>query len=153
MGYLGWVGVTFLAALVGSVAAAGAPDFYRQLRQPVWAPPGWLFGPVWTALYLLMGLGAGLIWTQGAGRRWPLRLYLAQLVLNAAWTWLFFFGHLGGAAFAEILLLWLVLTGTLVAFWRSRPLAGFLLVPGLVWISYAAVLAWSAWRLNPGLLG
>ncbi|MEO7386971.1 MAG: TspO/MBR family protein [Gammaproteobacteria bacterium] len=152
---MGWLAATFVAAAVGGVASRNADTFYQQIVQPDWAPPASLFGPVWTVLYLMMGTAAWLVWRQRgwAGARPELRLYLAQLAANALWTWLFF-GWKGGAiAFGEILVLWALVLLTLVRFWRVRPLAGALLVPYLAWVSFASVLNWAMWRLNPIVLG
>jgi tryptophan-rich sensory protein len=155
MALLGWLAVTFAAAALGAIASADAGEFYARLVRPAWAPPGWLFGPVWTVLYALMAVAAWLVWRVGGWRRQggALVLFLAQLAVNALWTWLFFAWRLGGAAFAEILLLWILVAATVAAFWRVRALAGALLVPYLAWVSYACALSFAVWRLNPALLG
>lgn len=154
LGLLGWLAVSFAAAAVGGLASADAGTFYQQLARPAWAPPGWLFAPVWSLLYLLMGIAAWLVWRERGLRkaRAALSLFLIQLAANALWTWLFFVWHLGGFAFAEILVLWALILGTLVAFWRVRPVAGALLLPYLAWVSFASALTWSVWQLNPALL-
>lgn len=151
----GWLAVSYVAAALGAIASASAKSFYGQLAQPAWAPPSWLFGPVWTALYTLMGIAAWLVWRHGGFRRnaWPLGLFLVQLVVNALWSWLFFAWHHGALAFVDIVVLWLVLAATVVAFWRARPVAGVLLVPYLLWVSFAAALNYAVWQLNPAVLG
>jgi len=155
LGLLGWLGVSYSLAAVGAVASARAGAFYQQLLRPTWAPPGWLFGPVWTLLYTLMALAAWLVWREqglrGAGP--ALGLFLLQLLANALWTWLFFRWRLGAAAFAEVLLLWVLILATTLAFGRVRPLAAALLLPYLGWVSFASVLTWAIWKRNPGLLG
>jgi tryptophan-rich sensory protein len=110
---------------------------------------------VWTFLYILMALAAWLVWRVDGFRpaRTALTLFLLQLALNALWSWLFFGWHRGALAFGDILLLWVLIAATLVAFWRTRPLAGALLVPYLLWVSFAAALNYSVWRLNPQVLG
>lgn len=129
--------------------------FYLQLVRPEWAPPGWLFAPVWTALYLLMAIAAWLVWRGHGFRRagGALTLFVVQLAANAVWTWLFFVWHQGALAFAEILLLWLLIAGTIAAFWRLHVFAAVLLLPYLVWVSFASALTWATWQLNPGILG
>ncbi|RYG86049.1 tryptophan-rich sensory protein [bacterium] len=145
---------TGLTGAVAAIASVRAADFYGQLQRPSWAPPASLFGPVWTVLYLLIGVAGWLAWREHASRaRGPaLTLYAAQLGLNALWSWLFFAWHLGGLALLDICLMWLVVLATLVQFWRLRPLAGALLVPYLLWISFATALNAAVWRLNPTLL-
>ena len=102
-----------------------------------------------------MGIAAWLVWRVGGFRvaRTALTLFLVQLAVNALWSWLFFGWHLGGVAFADIALLWVLIVATLVAFWRVRPLAGVLLVPYLLWVSFAFALNYSVWQLNPQVLG
>jgi tryptophan-rich sensory protein len=113
-----------------------------------------LFAPVWTALYLLMGVAAWLVWRARGFRqaRAALSLFLIQLAANALWTWLFFVWRLGGLAFAEILVLWILILCTVVAFRRVRSLAAALLLPYLAWVTFASVLTYSVWQRNPGVL-
>lgn len=147
--------ITFVAAAIGAAASVRAQSFYEQLSRPGWAPPASVFGPVWTTLYALMAIAAWLAWRAGGLRaaRSGLALYLLQLALNALWSWLFFGWRLGAWAFAEVLLLWASVAATLVAFWRLRPIAGLLLVPYLLWVSFAAALTFAVWQRNPALLG
>ncbi|MFO7653764.1 MAG: TspO/MBR family protein [Candidatus Krumholzibacteriia bacterium] len=155
IGLAAWLLVSFAAAAIGAVATAGAGSFYSLLARPDWAPPSSVFGPVWTVLYALMGVAAWLVWRVDGFRaaRTPLGLFLVQLAVNALWSWLFFGWRLGAAAFADILLLWTLISLTMIAFWRLRPLAGALLVPYLVWVTFAAALNFAIWQLNPGILG
>lgn len=155
LGLIGWFIVSFAAAAIGAAASVQAGAFYGQLMQPSWAPPSSAFGPVWTVLYALQAIAAWLVWRRGGVRanRNALSLFLVQLALNALWTWLFFAWHLGGLAFAEILVLWVLIVATLVSFWRVRPLAGALLIPYLLWVSFASALTYSVWQLNPLVLG
>jgi len=101
-----------------------------------------------------MAIAAWLVWRSGgvAANRYALSLFLLQLALNALWSWLFFAWHLGGWSFAEIVVLWVLVVATLAAFWRVRPLAGALLIPYLLWVSFAAALNYSVWQLNPHVL-
>lgn len=155
VGLVGWILGSFVAAAIGSAASLQAGPFYTQLARPDWAPPSFLFGPVWTVLYALMGIAAWLVWRDAGFRaaKTALTLFLVQLALNALWSWLFFAWHRGGLAFADILLLWALIVATLIAFWRIRPLAGALLVPYLMWVSFASALNYSVWQLNPEILG
>ena len=154
-GLIGWLAVSFIASAIGAVASLQADQFYTKLIRPDWAPPPFIFGPVWTVLYALMGVAAWLVWRAEGFRaaRVALTLFLIQLIPNAAWTWLFFAWQQGGLAFWDILLLWVLIVATMIAFWRIRPVAGFLLVPYLLWVSFASVLNYAMWQLNPGLLG
>lgn len=154
LGFAGWIGVTAAAAAAGAMASIRAADFYAQLVRPSWAPPSWLFSPVWTTLYTLMAIAAFIVWRDRGwkGARGPLTLYLVQLALNAGWTWTFFSLRSGEVALAEILLLLAAIVATMIGFWRVRPVAGALLVPYLAWTSFATALTWSLWRANPGAL-
>ena len=155
LGLLGWLLLVFFVAALAGFASAGAGEFYRELVRPAWAPPGWLFGPVWSVLYALMGIAAWLVWrARGfAGARIALWLFVAQLAANALWSFLFFAWRLGALAFADILLLWVLIIATLVAFWRTSNAAGLLLLPYLAWVSFAVALNFATWQLNPDLLG
>jgi len=149
------LGVTYAAAAVGALASVQARSFYAELARPEWAPPGWLFGPVWSALYTLMAIAVWLVWRSVgfAAARSAVGLFAAQLAANALWSWLFFAWRLGAAAFAEVLLLWALILATVVAFWRLSRLAAALLVPYLAWVTFASALTWAVWRSNPQLLG
>ena len=154
VGLAGWLLLAFAAAAVGAIASTGARAFYAELVRPSWAPPGWVFGPVWSALYALMGVSAWLVWRTraGAGARTALFLFVIQLVANALWSWLFFVWHQGALAFADVLLLWLLILATIVAFRRFSGLAAVLLLPYLAWVTFASALTFAVWRRNPGLL-
>ena len=145
----GWVLLCVAAAAMGALFLPG--EWYASLKKPSWNPPGWIFGPVWTALYTMMAVAAWLVWRQGGWgkQRKPLLSFLVQLALNALWTPLFFGWHWSGVAFAEMVLLWLAIAWTITAFWRVHRAAAWLLAPYLVWVSFAAVLNGTLWRLNP----
>ncbi len=140
--------VTFSAAYVGS--RFPADDWYAALSKPAWNPPNWLFGPVWGILYLLMAIAAWLVWRKHgfAGAVIPLGLFVVQLGLNAAWSWIFFGRHQLGLALIEILVLWGAILATIIGFWRLNPISGVLLVPYLLWVTFASVLNFTLWRLN-----
>ena len=149
-----WIAVSLAAGAIGGVASMNAGAFYGQLDRPPWAPPGWLFGPVWTALYVLMGIAAWLVW-RGAGwtgGRTAFVLFFAQLALNALWTWLFFAWRNGALSLAGIVVLLIFIVATMIAFGRvSRPAAA-LLVPYLCWVLFATALTAAVWSRNRGVL-
>lgn len=154
-GLIGWLGLSYLASAIGAVASINARTFYAEVIRPDWAPPGWLFGPVWITLYTLMGIAAWLVWRQAGFRaaRVALMLFLVQLVLNAAWSWLFFGWRLGFMAFLDILVLWALIAAMLAAFWQKSRTAAAMIAPYLLWVGFAAVLNYTVWQLNPRLLG
>ena len=147
-GLIVWIATSFCAGAVGSQVTD--PDWYQALRKPAWAPPSWVFGPVWTVLYFLMGLAAWLVWRRKgfAGAQLALTIFLVQLGFNAAWTWLFFGLRRPGLAFAEIVVLWGLILGTVLAFRRHQRIAAWLLVPYLLWVTYAAMLNGALWQLG-----
>lgn len=151
---VGWLALVAAAGAIGAVASIDAAEFYLSLERPAWAPPANVFGPVWTALYAMMGVAAWLVWRERswARARHALGLFVVQLVANALWSWLFFGWKLGALAFADILLLIALVSTTIVLFARIRRAAAWLLAPYLAWIVFAAALNYSVWRLNPALL-
>jgi len=143
--------ICFAAAGLGAVVTTSQiPGWYAALAKPTWNPPAWIFGPVWTLLYLMMAVAAWLVWRRAgfAGAKLPLALFAIQLALNSLWSGLFFGLHNPGAAAVEIVLLWAAILTTLIAFWRRSRWAGGLLVPYLAWVSFASVLNFTIWRLN-----
>ncbi len=142
----GWLGVCFAAASFGAIFSPGS--WYAQLNKPAWNPPSWLFGPVWSALYIMMAIAAWLVWRRGgfAGQRIPLTAFLAQLLANALWSWLFFGLHQPVLGLLDIVLLWGLLVWTIGAFGPPRASAGVLLLPCLGWISFAYRLNLALWR-------
>ena len=145
IGLVGWLVLCFGAAGVGARFKPGA--WYAALRKPSWTPPGWLFAPVWTLLYAMMAVAAWLVWRE-TGLSREIGLFVLQLALNAAWTWLFFGLKRPGLALADIVLLWLAILATHLAFEHVRPLAGWLLIPYLAWVTFAAALNGAVWWLN-----
>lgn len=148
IGAVCWLALTFAAAALG---ARFMPDeWYRQLHKPSWNPPNSVFAPVWTLLYFLMATAAWLVWRRYGlgGAMVPLTLFVAQLLLNAAWTWCFFGLHRIREALVDIVVLWVMILATLILFWKLEPLAGLLLLPYLAWVSFATVLNWTLWQLN-----
>ncbi|MDZ4701396.1 MAG: TspO/MBR family protein [Rhodothermales bacterium] len=155
LGLAGWLAGSFVTAAIGGLASVRAAVFYNEIIQPPWAPPAWLFGPVWTILYILMGTAAWLIWRKHGfrGAATALTLFVAQLCANALWTWLFFAWRQGPLALAEIIVLWLLIAATIGAFWRLDRIAALLLAPYFAWVTFATALNYALWRLNPALLG
>jgi benzodiazapine receptor len=145
------IAVCFGAAGVGSMLTTPSiGGWYVTLLKPPWTPPNWLFGPVWSLLYLAMAIAAWLVWRRegfphGAS---ALNLFGVQLVLNVCWSAIFFWAHRPGLAFAEIILLWLLILATMVAFRPLSRAAAWLLAPYLLWVAFAAALNFSIWRLN-----
>jgi translocator protein len=144
---------SLLAGAIGGLFTSRAiPTWYATLTKPSFTPPGWLFGPVWTALYLMMGVAAFLVWRSAPGAtpvRVALVLFVVQLVLNALWSVAFFGLHSPGGGMVVIALLWLAIAATLLTFSRVSTPAALLLAPYLAWVSFAAVLNWALYRLNP----
>ncbi len=135
----------------GLFTSAKIPSWYATLAKPSWNPPSWVFGPVWTLLYLLMGLAAAMVYVRR--RESPvagaaLTAYGVQLVLNMLWSYLFFGLESPAAAFAGIIALWIAIVITGILFWRVSHGAAWLLLPYLLWVSFAAVLNYAIWRLN-----
>jgi tryptophan-rich sensory protein len=149
LGLIFWLGLCFAAAWAGSRFPPGA--WYAGLVKPALTPPSWVFGPVWTLLYILMGVAAWMVWQRRgrAGVPLALTLFLLQLGLNVLWSFLFFGLQQPGLALLDIIALWLAILASLLAFRRlHRPAAG-LLVPYLLWVSFAIYLNLQFWRLNP----
>jgi tryptophan-rich sensory protein len=155
LGLIGWLLVSLATGAVGALATRNAREFYGSLDKPTWAPPGWLFGPVWTTLYVLMAIAAWLVWRRAgwSGATSALTLFVAQLVANALWSWIFFAWRRGGFAFAEILVLLVLIVATMTAFARVHRVAALLLVPYLGWVLFASALTLSVWRANLDQLG
>ena len=127
----------FIAAGIGGAfTATSVRTWYPEIAKPTWTPPSWVFGPVWTTLYALMGVSVWLVWRSGA--RGALAIFGVQLLLNAAWSIIFFGARRPGLAFFEILLLWIAIVATIGIFWRHSKTASVLLLPYLVWSSFAA---------------
>lgn len=145
--------VSELAGVVGVYfTASSVQTWYSDLKKPSFNPPSWLFGPVWTALYALMGVAAYMVWRKGLGNknvRDALAVFLLQLTLNVSWSLAFFGLRSPLAGLAVIIALWLAIVITLILFYRVSPPAAWLLIPYLLWVSYATLLNLKIWRLNP----
>jgi benzodiazapine receptor len=145
---LGFVGACALAASMGALFRPG--DWYARLAKPSWRPPNRLFAPVWSVLYLTIAVSGWLVWRDSgfAASALPLAVYAVQLVLNAAWTPIFFGLHRPGLAFLEIVLLWLSIVATIAVFAPVHAGAAWLLLPYLAWVTFAAALNLAVWRRN-----
>ena len=144
--------ICLVAGLIGSFFTVGSiKTWYATIQKPSFNPPNWVFGPVWTALYVLMGLSAYLVWMNGWGRkevRTALAVFGLQLVLNVLWSVIFFGAKELFYSFVEIVFLWLSIALTIILFYRISKNAALLLVPYLLWVSFAAFLNYSVWQLN-----
>jgi benzodiazapine receptor len=146
---IGWITLCYAAAAAGAVFTTG--NWYAILNKPTWSPPGWLFGPVWTLLYTMMGVSAWMVWKgRGDAHRRPIIVFLIQLALNAIWTPLFFGARQIGMAFIEIIVLWFAILATIIAFRRVSTTAAWLLIPYLLWVTFASVLNGALWWMNRG---
>ncbi len=148
VGLILWLAIALAAGWIGSRFMPGA--WYAELTKPSWNPPSYVFAPVWTVLYIMMGVAAWLVWRKAgfAGAATALLLFFVQLVLNALWSYLFFGAHRPDLAFIDIVALWLAILATAFAFGRISTTAGVLLVPYLCWVGFAGALNLALWRLN-----
>ena len=149
--YLVAGGIAVVVALCGALATDIGP-WYRNLRKPTWQPPDWLFGPAWTSIFTLIAIGAGLAWNRAEpGERLALVVlpFAVNLVLNVAWSFLFFRLRRPRVAFLEVLALWASIVWLLASLWQVSPAAGALVVPYLLWVTFASVLNRTIIRLNP----
>jgi tryptophan-rich sensory protein len=154
MRWISLIGWMVLCFAVGGVAGAGTGGdvngWYRTLARPSFAPPDWIFGPVWTLLYAMMAVAVWRVGLSAASplRTWSITLFLAQLALNFAWPWIFFRFHALGAGLIEIVVLWLAIVATISVFGRISPLAAWLMAPYLAWVTFATALNAGFWKLN-----
>lgn len=139
-----------LGAIAGLFTADAVPEWFKGLNRPSFSPPNWLFGPVWTILYILMGVSLFLIWKQGVSkeRNIALFVFLLQLLLNFAWSFIFFYYNMIGLALIEIILLWIIILVMLVLFYKIKPMAAYLNIPYLLWVSFATILTAAYFILN-----
>ena len=146
-------GLIIFLVLVGVAASTGTlvqpGPWYDALAKPAWTPPGWLFGPVWLVLYVMIAVAGWLVWRE-AGLGLLIGIWGLQLVLNMAWSWIMFGQHQIGLAFADIVAMWLAIAAFIVLAWPVQQTAALLFVPYLAWVSFAAALNFAIWRLNTG---
>ncbi len=139
-----------IGAIAGLFTADAVPEWYETLNKPSFNPPNWLFGPVWTSLYLLLGISLFLIWKQSESkeRNIAILVFLLQLALNFAWSFIFFYFNMIGLALIEIILLWISIIITLIMFYKIKPLAAYINLPYLMWVTFATILNASYYLLN-----
>ncbi|MEK7167652.1 MAG: TspO/MBR family protein [Patescibacteria group bacterium] len=136
-----------LAGIIGSVFTVNAiPNWYNSLEKPFLSPPNWIFGPVWTTLYLMMGISLFLVWKNKT--KTALTLFFVQLVLNSVWSIIFFGLQSPGIAFGELLILWVFILLTIISFYKISKPAAFLLIPYILWVSFAGYLNFAIWQGN-----
>lgn len=147
-----FIAISQLAGIIGSVFTSSAiPTWYASINKPVFNPPGWIFAPVWIILYTLMGIAAYLVYVKREDfslAKTALILFFVHLVFNALWSILFFGLNNPGLAFVEIIILWLMILALIIIFYRIDQRASYLLIPYLLWVSFASVLNFAIWRLN-----
>lgn len=146
-----FIGVCFSAALLGSVATnASIKTWYPTIKKPSWNPPNWVFAPVWSTLYLMMAIAGRIVWERGPhqGLNLPIILFSVQLILNALWSVIFFGLRKPGWACIEIAFLWISILAATMAFWNVDWVAGALMIPYLLWVSFASFLNFTIWHLN-----
>jgi tryptophan-rich sensory protein len=147
-----WIAGVFALAALAALGSRDAPEFYRQLLLPAWAPPAAVFGPVWSTLYAMMAVAAWLVWRSTGQHRAALGLFAAQLAANVLWSWIYFDWRSGALATVDVIVLLALIVATTVAFFRVRLAAGLLMLPYLAWVSFATALTISTWQRNPNLL-
>jgi len=146
-----FLAITFLAAFIGNFfTMPNIQTWYATLNKPSFSPPNWLFGPVWTILFILMAIAAFLVFQtkDNSKRKTALTFYFIQLVFNSFWSILFFGLHSPKFAFFEIIILWILILITLIKFLKIKKIAGLLLVPYLLWVSFASILNLFIWLIN-----
>ncbi len=145
---LGFIAACFLAASPGAVFRPG--EWYERLAKPTWRPPNWVFAPVWSVLYLMIAVSGWLVW-RGAGfsaAAFPLSIYAISLGLNGAWSSFFFGLRRPDLAFLDVVLLWVSIIATIIIFYPIEQFSALLLLPYLIWVTFAAMLNFAIWRMN-----
>jgi translocator protein len=151
LGLIVWLAVCFGASAIGAIfTTAKIPEWYGTLIKPDWTPPSWLFGPVWTLLYAMMAVAAWIVWKQRgfSFAKAALITFLVQLALNSMWSWLFFGLERPDWAAIEIIVLWIAIAATIASFRKHSGIAAGLMVPYILWVTFAAALNVAIWRLN-----
>jgi len=141
-----------IGSIAGIFTSHAIPEWYETLNQPSFNPPNWIFGPVWTTLYFLMGVSLFLIWKESANkdRNRAILVFMIQLILNFCWSFLFFYYHQIGLALVEIVLLWISIISMILLFYRIKPMAAYINIPYLLWVTFATILNAAYYFLNRG---
>lgn len=139
-----------VGAIAGMFTSQAVPIWYASLNKPSFSPPNWVFGPVWTTLYILLGISFFLIWKEEASKERDLaiKVFSIQMLLNFAWSFLFFYFNLIGAALIEIILLWISIASMIYLFYKIKPVAAYMNIPYLLWVSFATILNAGYYFLN-----
>jgi translocator protein len=140
-----------VGAVSGLFTVSEISGWYQTINKPSWNPPSWIFSPVWTTLYIMMGIALYLVWTaevKPAAKKKAIAFFVIQLVLNFFWSFIFFKQHQIGLAFAEIIIMFVFILMTIFSFARINKAAAWLLVPYISWVSFATILTYTIWQLN-----
>ena len=140
-----------IGGTAGFFTATGVDSWYQTINKPSWNPPGWIFGPVWTTLYVMMGVALFFVWKSDVNeqlKRSAITLFAIQLVLNFFWSFIFFNQHQPGWALVEIIVMWVFILLTIFSFAPISKTAAWLLVPYISWVSFATILNYTIWKLN-----
>ncbi len=142
--------ICLLAGFIGSFFTSPAiPTWYATLQKPSFAPPNWVFFPVWTSLFIMMGISLFLIWKKEDKKvKTALYIFSAQLILNALWSVAFFGLRSPLTGLIDIIILWIAILATIISFMKISRTASYLLIPYILWVSFAAILNFSIWKLN-----
>lgn len=139
-----------LGSLGGLFTISEIKDWYSTIQKPSWNPPNWIFGPVWTTLYTLMGISFGIIISSsGSEKKRSATLFIIQFIFNLLWSYIFFNQHMIGLALLDIILMWVFILLTIFSFSKTSRLAAILMVPYISWVSFAGILNFTIYRLNP----
>ncbi|MBX3006853.1 MAG: tryptophan-rich sensory protein [Melioribacteraceae bacterium] len=139
-----------VGAVAGMFTSQAVPTWYASLNRPSFSPPNWVFGPVWTSLYILLGISFFLIWKESSSpkRNQAIKIFAIQMLLNFAWSFIFFYFNMIGIALIEIILLWFSIFAMIYLFYKIKPLAAYLNIPYLLWVSFATILNVGYYFLN-----
>jgi len=137
-------------AIAGIFTASAVPEWYAALNRPSFSPPNWLFGPVWTILYILLGISLFLIWNLDASkaRNMAILFFVMQLIFNFCWSFIFFYSKMIGFALVEIVVLWIMIIIMMILFYRIKPMAAYINIPYILWVTFASILNGAYYFLN-----